>query len=171
MKMIFVTATCGALLLGQVAFAGFTSTSFADVVQAYRVMLLGKTLNCDDGAAVIKFSSARYSGDGRYVANYTISFMSGNSSSGVESVQNTSSGIYVDQIVAGVTTRHNIATIEEPYHVFRVRPVNPQATDFIVRDCIRRSENEGTICYIKVRYMNDVIVSECRETKRFSPTR
>lgn len=169
--MLFKIATCVAFLSGSPAFAGLATTSFADVVQAYKVMLLGKTLNCDDDAAVIKFSSARQTGNGRFVVNYSISFARGNSSSGVESVQNTASGVYVDQIVEGVTTRHNIATIEEPYHVFRVRPVAPQTTDFIVRDCVRLSETAGTSCYIKVRYMDDVIVSECREVKKFSRTR
>ena len=153
--------------MGSTAFA----TSFGDIVQAYKVMLLGRTLNCDDGAMIVKFTTARQSSDGRFVASYLISFANGSSSSGVESVQNTTSGVFVDQIAEGITTRHNVASIEEPYHVFRVRPFSPQTTDFITRDCVRKNDAEGSVCYIKVRYMGDVIVTECREPQKLYRTR
>lgn len=137
--------------------------TYDGIVGAYNSMLIGRTLTNDDGAS-IKFTSGRAVSDSRYVVNYEVSFPKGAKSFGIEAVQKAPSGVYVDQIAEGVTTtRRNIATIEEPYHVFRIRPVMPQSTDFITRDCIRRSSTEGTICYLKVRYMNDVIVSQFRE--------
>lgn len=130
-------------------------------------MLVGRTLLCDEGTK-LRFYGGQNTGSGFSVA-VEATFSGGRGSSGSELIQAgpTFNTIYVDQIAEGVTTRRNIASIEVPYHVFRIRPMTPQSTDFITRDCVRRSESEGTICYIKVRYMSDVIVSPCKEVKYF----
>ncbi len=154
------------LLPLEAATANPITSCYVDVVRAYNKILVGKILVSDEGNQ-LRFGRAEVASDGRFVVSYEMIFANGRISNGLEALRIDTRGVFLDQITDGVTARRYFASVEEPYHVLRIKPISPQSTDFITRDCIRNSDAEGSVCYLKVRYMNDVIVSEYREmTKR-----
>lgn len=153
-----------------VAAANPIASCYVEVVRAYNRMLVGKVLTSEEGNQ-IRFGEAGVTTDGRFIVAYEAVFANGRTSAGVESLRIDQSGVYLDQITEGVTARRYFASVEEPYDVLRIKPVSPQTTDFIARDCVRSKNGDGTVCYVKVRYMNDVIVSEYRESTKWLPNR
>lgn len=141
-----------------------TARQYSEVVRAFNQLVSGRALVSDEGSELI-FGSGIEQSQGNYIVNYAHSFPSGRRADGRESVWTDGRSILVDQVVDGVIARRYIASVEGPYNVLRIRPEHPDDSEFISRDCIRKSAEEGTACYVKVRYMDDVIVSVYREKK------
>ncbi|MCX6125049.1 MAG: hypothetical protein NTV34_09940 [Proteobacteria bacterium] len=154
----------GFILCGQVALADLNSSPirYQKIVSLFHKLVAGKTLNSDEGSE-IKFKIGNMDSQNVYRIGYEHSFPSGGVTHGSETVWTDGAKIFVDQEVDGVIARRYIASIEGPFGVLRIRPELAEDQDIIGRDCLRKNDDEGTICYVKVRYMNDVIVSTYRE--------
>lgn len=161
----FFSAAC---LNGQVLIAAeqsATAIRYKEVVDAFKKIVSGRSLASDEGSE-INYQHGSLHSSATYLVGYSHSFPSGRSTDGVETVWTDGSNVFVDQVIDGVIARRSIASIEGPYNVLRMRPADPEESSFISRDCIRRSEEDGTECYVKVRYLNDVIVTVYREKSR-----
>lgn len=137
-------------------------STFEHVVSAFEDIVTRRTLKSDDGCLLV-FGAGQWSSSTRFQVPYKFVFANGRSSSGREVVSDNGLETIVNQIVKQVLARSYFASVEGPFRVLRIRPIKPETSEFISRDCVRKSDEEGTICYNKVRYMNDVIVSVFRE--------
>ena len=142
-----------------------TSFRYQEIVTAFNTMVAGRTLESDDGSEINYTRGMRQSQD-NYLVSYSHSFPSGRSTNGIETVWTDGRAVLVDQVIDGVIARRYVASLEGPYNVLRIRPEYPEDSGFISRDCVRKNDQEGTVCYVKVRYMSDVIVTVYRETDK-----
>ena len=154
----------GLVIWGQVALADANSSPvrYHEIVMSFHDLVAGKTLNSDEGSE-IKFKIGNMDSQNIYRIRYEHSFPSGGVTHGSETVWTDGVQVFVDQEVEGVIARRYVASIEGPFGVLRIRPELTEDQDIIGRDCLRKNEAQGTICYVKVRYLNDVIVSTYRE--------
>ena len=154
----------------------FSSVSYADqqsnttltsryneVVAAFQQIVAGRTLRSEEGSE-IRFESGSLKNDSNYRLKFEHVFPSGAEAVGQESVWSNGQVIYVDQVINDVIARRYVATIEGPFQVLRIKPEHEEDSNFISRDCMRAESTHGTVCYVKVRYHDDVIVSTYRET-------
>ncbi|MCX6119602.1 MAG: hypothetical protein NT027_18855 [Proteobacteria bacterium] len=133
-----------------------------NVILLYSSVLEGKTLVSDTGST-IQFMRGRWITGNRYSIPYKQTFSNRQVIYGTELISEKVGTFYLEQFVNNVLARRYFVSIEGPLDVLRIRPVAVEPSGFISRDCIRRTDSEGTICYVKVKYRDDVIVTEFRE--------
>lgn len=168
--MGFTKAFILTLSIGSTVFAAQSATAqdgtvtpqYTEIVRAFNKMIVERHLATEDGTA-LTFGKGGLSVNGRFIVSFEAKFATGDTTHGVEVLWAENDLVYLDQVVDGVTTRRYVASIEGPLKVLRIRPLAVQPSDFIARDCIRRDDDNGTTCYVKVRYQGDVIVSVFRE--------
>jgi hypothetical protein len=135
-----------------------TDARLKQIIAAFQKIMEERQLISEDGASM-RYGQVTYRPRLGYVVDYSVSFPNGSPASGQETIWTDGYEVYVDQVFDGVINRRYSASVEGPYNVLRIRPTDPDHADFITRDCMHKSNEEGTVCYVKVRYMNDVIVT------------
>jgi hypothetical protein len=131
---------------------------------AYETMLSERTLVSNEGC-VISYSHVVSTGPQSFSITYHQKFASGKFADGKEVISTSNLGVIVDQYTDGIWARQYAATLEEPYDVLRIRPLQQAGTRFLSRECLRRNMVEGTRCFIKVRYGDDVAVTTFSELR------
>lgn len=161
MKQLFHRSILSASLVAY-APAAFCSTEFIEVLKATRSILSGRCFENEDQTR-LSFSALLNVTIMRSEIDVLISFREGQVASHREVINNVGGEVVVDQIVDGKIVGKYTATVEAPYNVLRLRPLNDSSSDFISRECVYQSSDQKNICYLKIRSENDVFVSAFRE--------
>jgi hypothetical protein len=71
---------------------------------------------------------------------------------------------FIDQSTENNSIGRFLATVEAPFRVLRMRPINPGESSFISRECAFDARADLRVCYFKIKHDHDVFVSTFWET-------
>ena len=158
LRIIFI---CGLLVSSSVTLAQSNTesqcTPLNQIREAFQSMLSGRVLVNEEGTKLSFGRLGVFSKD-RFFVETKMDFANGTTISAIEVIRHDGDRVLLEQVVDGVTTRRFEVSIEQPYNVLRTKPLNSTNSQFIARECLLK-QKVGTICYVKVRYGSEVIVS------------
>ena len=164
---VFAVSISLLMMNSSTSYAESTSNSIGElssVLNAFHSMLAGRILANGDGAT-LSFGNLSVGTNGRFFIETKMDFANGGSISATEVVRLEGDRVIMEQVVDGVATRRYEISVVQPYNILRTKPLDPDNSQFIARECLLKP-SIGTQCYVKVRYMNDVIVSVFTEVHR-----
>jgi hypothetical protein len=136
----------------------------SEVLQIYTKLLGNKTLKSENGS-ILQFDVPSNCSSERVCIPYKQTFASGRVAAGFEIMTLTDASAVMEQYIYGTLARKYLASVVGPLKVLRIQPLQNESTDFISRDCIFTGDEKLTVCYVKVRFLEDVIVTVFREVK------
>lgn len=152
------------LLLSTISTSVLAESNFKAVYLATKTLIAGRVFENEDQTR-LTFSSIRVKSPIEFEMSANLQFVDGESSSHKEIVTNEGTHTLLRQVVNHKYTGQYLVSVEAPFHVLRIRPIDDSTTTFISRECVYQ-ENESThICYIKMKNGNDVYVTIFREVK------
>lgn len=138
---------------------------YYSVVRATKSILAGRTFESDDGTR-LEFSPLKVHGTSCAEMTVSFEYPDGMATSYHETIVNDLEQVRVEQRVGDTVTGNFLVSVELPFNVLRIRPINAASTNFISRECIYQENYEMHVCYIKIKSENDVLVSIFRETTK-----
>ena len=150
------------LLLALRAQTATAARDFKNILEATEQMLAGRTFEGEDGV-VLSFSKFSFEKPHEPSMQVEISSPGGNSKSHKEIIRKDGEQVVVDEIQQGSIVNSFLASVEEPYHVLRIRPLDETNSELISRECFLQTNESIHICYFKFRTNNAVFVTVFRE--------
>ena len=159
---IFIVSTFLFSTIGQ-------SNELETIAQKYLDTLVGRSFKSDEGT-IIRYGklTVPLNSNYRYSVPFKTQFSDGFVSSASENLWIGNNGkILVDQLVEGVVTRRYEVTIEGQSEVhsgiLRIKPYDRDHINFIARECLQPSIDRSAVCFLKLRFLQDVIVTKFDE--------
>ncbi len=157
------------LLLSCLTFLAFlarpaaAARDFNEVIAATEQILAGRSFKNEDGV-IISFSSLRRSRSTQDVSlQVDRQELDQPISSYLEVIRKDADQVIIDEISGGSVIHSFLASVEEPYHVLRMRPINGPNSELISRECFLQEGGTLHVCYYKLRCEGGVFTSVFRE--------
>lgn len=144
--------------------AAHANSDFKAVYDATKTIIAGRVFINEDGTKLM-FSSIRLTSLHRAELTAELFFPDGQGSSHREVIISNGTQVRLDQLIDGRVAGSYHVSIEPPFHVLRIRPLNSVNTNFISRECVFQESENIHLCYIKTRIDNEVFVTVFRELK------
>jgi hypothetical protein len=140
------------------------ASDYRSVVKATQEIIAGRAFENEDGTRIY-FSKLKLLNLKRAELAVTISYTDGLNQTHEEAIVHDGPQIRMEQTLNGAVTGEYLVSLEDPFHVLRIRPINTDNTNFISRECLYQENYRLNVCYIKMKSENDVFVSIYREVK------
>ena len=140
------------------------ATDYSSVLSATQSFLENRTFKNEDGV-LLTFGLLHISGRNMSEINATLRLKTGEVSNFREKIWGNEGQTFVEQFVDDQTIGRFIVSVEAPYHVLRMRPLNPGEGDFISRECAFDARKDLHVCYFKMKHDHDVFISTFWETR------
>jgi hypothetical protein len=138
---------------------------FDDIVIATEQILGGRTFQNEDGV-IVSFAQLRRNHHDQSAIEVGVNRSGQTSTSHIEVIRKDGDQVVVDEINNGSVTHSFLASVEEPYHVLRIRPLGNNYDGFISRECFRPEGETLHVCYYKLRNQHGVYISVFREVPK-----
>lgn len=167
---------CKSLMLGSVLFVASLlypthgwSNEIETIAQKYLDTLVGRSFKSDEGT-IIRYGKlvTPIGSIYRYSVPFKTQFSDGFVSLASENLWIGNHGqILVDQLVEGVVTRRYEVSIEGQSQahtgILRIKPYDRDHINFIARECLQPTAERPGVCFLKLRFLQDVIVTRFNE--------
>lgn len=140
------------------------ASDFLSVIDATKNIIASRVFENEEGTR-LAFSSIKVKSVKRAELDVTLYFPDGQTSSHQEAIINEGPHVRLEQIANGEISGNYLVSVEDPFHVLRIRPLDTATTNFISRECLFQQNQQMNVCYIKMKNDNDVFVTIFREIK------
>ena len=134
------------------------ATDYSSVLSATQSFLENRAFKNEDGV-LLSFGLLHIRSAQMSEISVTLRMRSGDVSSFREKIWANGAQTFVDQYVDDQNIGSFLVSVEAPFHVLRIRPLNPGESDFISRECAFDTGKELHVCYFKMKHDHDVFVS------------
>jgi len=143
----------------------WAGSDFFSVFNAAREIVAGRVFVNEDGIK-LAFSEVRKLSPAKAELTVKVNFPNGSTNTFREVIVQEGSQVRLEQIEGRGRPVPFLISVDEPFHVLRIRPINDANTEFLSRECLYQKEERRHFCYIKSRVGSEVFVSVFAETER-----
>jgi hypothetical protein len=140
------------------------ANDFLSVVGAAKEIVAGKTFENEDGIR-ISFSPVRRVSPAKAELTLKVSFPSGSSKVFREIIIQDGAHVRLEQVEGRQRPVNFFISVDEPFHVLRIRPMDDSNTEFLSRECLYQKEDKLHFCYLKSKVGSEVFVSVFAEVR------
>lgn len=140
------------------------ANDFLSVVGAAKEIVAGKTFENEDGIR-ISFSHVRRMSPAKVELTLKVSFPSGSSKVFREIIIQDGAHVRLEQVEGRQRPVNFFISVDEPFHVLRIRPMDDSNTEFLSRECLYQKEDKLHFCYLKSKVGSEVFVSVFAEVR------
>jgi hypothetical protein len=151
----FLTLLSLTLLWGQPSQA---ASDFFSVLDAARSIVAGRTFQSEDGLQ-LAFGKIRRTSPARAELTVRVTFPSGSKRTLREVIIQEGHQVRLEQTEGRSRPIPFFISVDEPFHVLRIRPMDSGETEFLSRECLYQKDEEKHYCYIKSKVNGEVFVS------------
>lgn len=140
------------------------ASDFFSVFDAARDIVAGRTFENEDGIR-LEFSNIRRTSPAKAELSVKVTFPSGSKNTYREVIVQDGNQVRLEQIDGRSRPVPFFISVDEPFHVLRIRPMDSSNTEFLSRECLYQKNDRRHFCYVKSKVGSEVFVSVFVETE------
>ena len=140
------------------------ASDFFSIFDAARDIVAGRTFENEDGIR-LEFSNIRRTSPAKAELSVKVTFPSGKKNTFREVIVQDGQQVKLEQIEGRSRPVPFFISIDEPFHVLRIRPMDTSNTEFLSRECLYQEADRRHFCYVKSKIGSEVFVSVFVETE------
>jgi hypothetical protein len=149
--------------LATVSVSGRAETDYSSVVSTTHSILENRSFKNEDGD-LLSFGLLHIHDSFTSEITSTIRMKSGEVYTIRERIWASGTQTFIDQSTDNLNLGRFLVTVEAPFHVLRMRPINQGESSFISRECAFDPREDLRVCYFKMKHDHDVFVTAFWET-------
>lgn len=153
-----------AVLLNLWCPAAQASSDFFDVVNAANDIVAGRTFENEDGIR-LSFSPLKRISESKVELTLKVTFGNGSKKVFRETIIHDDHQVRLEQSDGRARPVSFFISVDEPFHVLRIRPLETSDTEFLSRECLYQKEDKRHFCYLKSKVGSEVFVSVFSEVE------
>lgn len=140
------------------------ASDFFTVLDAAREIVAGRSFENEDGIR-LEFSTVRRMSPAKAELTVKVTFPSGTRNIYREVIVQDGNQVRLEQVEGRSRPTPFFISVDEPFHVLRIRPMDSSNTEFLSRECLYQKDDRRHFCYIKSKIGSEVFVSVFVETE------
>jgi len=157
-KMLFLAAMLSANTRSMAA------TDFHSILTAARDIVAGRIFQNEEGIR-LEFSEIKRLSLGKAEITSLAKFTNGEIVTYKETVIQDGPQVRLEQTQdEGPPVKFHIS-VDEPFHVLRIRPMDASESEFLSRECLYEDSEQLNVCYMKYKVQSEVFVTIFKELK------
>jgi len=157
-RMLFLAAMLS------VSTRSMAAADFQSILTAARDIVAGRIFQNEDGI-LLEFSQIKRLSPGKAEIISLAKFTNGETVTYKETVILDGNQVRLEQTQGdGQPVKFHIS-VDEPFHVLRIRPMDASESEFLSRECLYEDSEQRHICYMKYKVQSEVFVTIFKELK------
>lgn len=144
------------------------ASDFFTVYDAAREIVAGRTFENEDGIR-LEFGTLRRTSPAKAELTVKVTFASGSKNTYREVIVQDGNQVRLEQVEGRSRPTPFFISVDEPFHVLRIRPMDTSNTEFLSRECLYQKDERRHFCYVKSKIGSEVFVSVFVETQTREP--
>ena len=157
-RMLFLAAILSA------STRSLAASDFQSILTAARDIVAGRTFQNEDGIQ-LKFSQIRRLSPKKAEITSLAKFTNGETVIYKETVIEDGLQVRLEQTQGNGPAVNFHISVDEPFHVLRIRPIDASESEFLSRECLYEDSEQLHICYMKYKVQSEVFVTIFKELK------
>jgi hypothetical protein len=151
-------------VIAAAASTALAETDYSSVLSATQSIIENRTFKNDDGD-VLSFGLIHIHARNNSEIITTIRMKAGEVYKVRERIWGSGNQTFIEQSTDNQNIGRFLVTVEAPFNVLRMRPLNPGESSFISRECAFDAREDRRVCYFKMKHDHDVLISTFWETR------